>query len=117
MARSWRDISLREGRKNDEDETRRGLTVAHGVVLWKVLQVTRLHSCKVFCLLETYVVILVPVDTAWGTRTRAGRIVTDIADGVVAVLGVEGTWDRLGPDELYSVTAFREVRCALVHVT
>jgi hypothetical protein len=85
MARSWRDISLTEGRENDEGETRRGLTVAHGVVLWKILQVTGLHSCKVFCLLETYVVILVPVDTTWRTRTRAGRIVTDIAGGVAVL--------------------------------
>jgi len=86
MARSWRDISLREGRVNDEGETRRGLTVAHGIVFWKILQVTGLHSCKVFCLLETYVVILVPVDTTWRTRTRAGRIVTDIAGGVALLL-------------------------------
>src|SRR5579863_5750653 len=37
MARSWRDINLRERRKHDEDETRTGITVAHGIVLWKIL--------------------------------------------------------------------------------
>jgi len=61
-----------------QDETN---TITHGVVLWKVLQVTGLHSCKVVSLTEILVLILavVDVDTSLKTRTRAGRMVTDIA--------------------------------------